>query len=83
MSRSDDAGHFFQTSDALATTERKAAKAKNKHGIPINLTSKILAACPDPTSNEAVYVAEAAGEVKRVVVEVCKDVLPLKSTDPN
>jgi WD40 repeat protein len=72
MSRSNDAGHFFQTSDSLATTERKAAKAKNKHGNPIRLPSKILAAIPDPQSDHAVYVAEAAGEVKRVVLEVCK-----------
>ena len=74
MSRSDDAGHYFQTSDSLATTERKAAKAKNKHGNPIRLSSKILAAIPDLTSDEAVYVAEAAGDVKRVILEVCKNV---------
>jgi len=70
MSRSNDAGHFFQTSDALATTERKAAKAKNKHGKPIKLPSKILAV--HAAEDGSVYVAEAAGEVKRVVLEVCK-----------
>ncbi|TKA22670.1 hypothetical protein B0A50_07763, partial [Salinomyces thailandicus] len=47
MSRSTDAGHFFQTSDALATTDRKAAKSKNKHGNPLKLTSKILAVLPE------------------------------------
>ena len=78
MSRSNDAGHFFQTSDALATNERKAAKAKNKYGNPIKLPSKVLAACADPTTSEAVYVAEAAGEVKRVTLEVCKSILSLK-----
>ena len=71
MSRSNDAGHFFQTSSALATTERKAAKAKNKRGAPIKLPSKILAAIAAP-SGDAVFVAEAAGDVKRVVLEVCK-----------
>ena len=71
MSISNDAGHYFQTSDSLATTERKVKKAKNKHGSPIKLPSKILAAIPDPFSNDAVYVAEAAGDVKLVNVEVC------------
>ena len=75
MSRSNDAGHFFQTSDALATTERKAAKARNKHGNPINLPSKILAAIIAPLG-DSIYVAEAAGEVKRVLLEVCKKTSP-------
>ncbi|EME47440.1 hypothetical protein DOTSEDRAFT_69382 [Dothistroma septosporum NZE10] len=67
MSRSNDAGHFFQTTDALATTERKAAKAKNKHGSPIKLSSKVLAIIPGPTGS--VLVAEAAGEVKKVTLD--------------
>ncbi|KAK4550610.1 hypothetical protein LTR36_000189 [Oleoguttula mirabilis] len=67
MSKSNDAGHFFQTSDALATIERKAAKAKNKHGDPIELPSKILAV--RAIDDGSVYVAEAAGELKRVVLE--------------
>lgn len=62
MSRSNDAAHFFQTSDALATTERKVAKATNKHGKPIKLPSKILAACADPADEGVIYVAEAAGD---------------------
>ena len=82
MSRSNDAGHFFQTTDALATSERKAAKAKNKLGNPIKLPSKILAACADPSTDEAIYVAEAAGEVKRVVLEVCKNILCDELNDP-
>lgn len=72
MSKSNDAGHFFQTTDALATTERKAAKAKNKHGNPIELPSKILAVLAIDDGN--VYAAEAAGEVKRVILDVCKSV---------
>ncbi|WPH01185.1 WD domain-containing protein [Acrodontium crateriforme] len=67
MSVSNDAGHFFQTSEALATTERKTAKAKNKHGNPIKLTSKILAVAEK--DEHTVYVAEAAGEVKAVNLE--------------
>lgn len=75
MSRSNDAGHFFQTTDALATTERKAAKAKNKHGDPIQLPSKVLAV--HPTDDASVFVAEAAGEIKRVVLDVCKSIMPI------
>ena len=72
MSRSNDAGHFFQTTEALATTERKAAKAKNKYGDPLKFPSKILALLNDPSNEGTIYVAEAAGEVKKVVLEVCK-----------
>ena len=75
MAQSNDAGNYFQTSDSLATIERRAAKSKNKHGDPIKLPSKILAAIADPQSDGAVFVAEAAGEVKRVVLEVCKNTL--------
>ncbi|EME85346.1 uncharacterized protein MYCFIDRAFT_42900 [Pseudocercospora fijiensis CIRAD86] len=69
MSRSNDPGHYFQTTQALATSERKAAKSKNKHGDPIKLPSKILYAIADPQDDNAVYVAEAAGEVKRLNLE--------------
>lgn len=72
MSRSDDPGHYFQTSDAIATSERKAAKAKNKRGDPIKLSSKILAVEADPSRQDVLYAAEAAGEVKRVNMDVCK-----------
>lgn len=74
MSRSNDPGHYFQTTDSLATSERKAAKSKNKHGEPIKFPSKILAAQADLWDGNLVYVAEAAGEVKRVSLEVCKKV---------
>ena len=75
MSRSD-AGHFFQTSDSLATSERRAAKAKNKYGHPIKLPSKLLAAVASHERRDEVIVAEAAGAVKCVNVEVCKDKFP-------
>ncbi|KAI6830995.1 WD domain-containing protein [Hortaea werneckii] len=79
MSKSADAGHFFQTTDALATSERKAAKAKNKHGDPIKLPSKLLAVHVDHGDNEAVYVAEAAGDVKRITLDT-KEVKRISST---
>lgn len=78
MAQSSDAGHFFQTSAALETTSRKEAKAKNKHGKPIKIASKVLAITSDvfgTATVPTVYVAEAAGEVKRVKLEVsCKDI---------
>lgn len=80
MSRSNDAGHFFQTSDALASTERKAKKSKNKYGNPVKLPSKVLAASIDHTSERAVFVAEANGEVKRIILEVCKNASTMRST---
>ncbi|KAI6894009.1 hypothetical protein D0869_15110 [Hortaea werneckii] len=79
MSKSADAGHFFQTTDALATSERKAAKAKNKHGDPIKLSSKLLAVHVDHGDNEAVYVAEAAGDVKKITLDT-KEVKRISST---
>ncbi|KAH9842276.1 putative WD repeat-containing protein [Teratosphaeria destructans] len=69
MSRSNDSGHYFQTSDSLATSERKAVKAKNKHGEPIKLPSKILAAHRDPVKPGSVLIAEAAGQTKTVHLE--------------
>lgn len=70
MSRSNDAGHFFQTSSALETSKRKAAKASNKYGKPVTLPSKVLALHADPGDGDAVFVAEAAGSVKKVVLDV-------------
>lgn len=77
MSRSTDAGHFFQTSTALETSKRKAAKAANKFGKPIALPSKILALHADPLDDGAVFVAEAAGSVKRVVLDVGENAMYL------
>ena len=70
MSRSNDAGHFFQTSDALETEKRKAAKASNKYGKPVSLPSKVLALHGGPRDDGVVYAAEAAGSVRRVVLDV-------------
>jgi hypothetical protein len=72
MSRSNDPGHYFQTTSALEETARKAAKSKNTKGDPIKLPSKILAATADPQDENQIYVAEAAGSVKRVNLEVDK-----------
>jgi len=69
MSRSNDPGHYFQTTSALNETARKATKSKNTKGKPIKLPSKILALSPDPQDGNHIYVAEAAGSVKRVNVE--------------
>jgi hypothetical protein len=71
----DDPGNYFQTSSSLATSERKATKAKNKYGDPIKFPSKILAVTADPDDERVLYVAEAAGEVKRVDLDVCKTLL--------
>lgn len=75
MSVPDDPGNYFQTTDSIATIERKEAKSKNKHGNPVKLPSKILAIETDPNRGDSVFVAEAAGEIKRVIVEVCKRLL--------
>jgi hypothetical protein len=57
-------------SSALNETARKAAKAKNTKGNPFKLPSKILAIAPDLQDGTHVYVAEAAGNVKRINLEV-------------
>lgn len=66
-----DAGeNYFQTDESIATSERKQIKSQNRHGQPIKLPSKILAAHVDPYDHRAIYVAEAAGAIKRVVLSV-------------
>lgn len=55
---------------ALNETARKATKSKNTKGKPIKLPSKILAAAPDPHDDTQIYVAEAAGNIKRINIEV-------------
>ncbi len=70
MSRSDDPGHYFQTTDSLATSERKAAKAKNNYGDPRRLSSKILALLSYETWPGEVIIAEAAGVIRRVNLSV-------------
>jgi len=69
-SRSTDPGHFFQTDASEATRARRAAKSGNKNGNPIVLQSKILNAIPDPFSSSCIYLAESAGCVRQVDVEV-------------
>lgn len=70
MSRSTDPGHFFQTDASEATRARRAAKSGNKNGNPIILQSKILSVILDPFSSSCIYVAESAGCVRRVDIEV-------------
>jgi hypothetical protein len=60
--------YFFRTS--LQESNRKAAKSQNTNGAPIKLLSKILAIAADPSSTGSVYVAESAGTLRRVVLEV-------------
>ncbi|KAF2640748.1 WD domain-containing protein [Massarina eburnea CBS 473.64] len=69
MSRSDDPGHYFQTTSAINEEARKASKANNTKGKPVKLPSKLLAVVADPENEEGVFVAEAAGTVKRVLLE--------------
>jgi len=70
MSRSTDPGHFFQTDASEATRARRAAKSGNKNGNPIVLQSKILGAVEDPFSPACIWIAESAGCVRNVNVEV-------------
>lgn len=67
-------GNLIISSSALDNSARKAEKSKNTNGNPIKLTSKILSVIEDPESSDedpAVIVAEAAGNVKRVSLQVC------------
>jgi len=58
-----------EDSSALNEEARKATKSKNTKGSPIKLPSKILAVIPDLQDQDAVYIAEAAGNIKRVNVK--------------
>lgn len=64
-------------STSLEESNRKAEKSSNTNGAPIKLLSKILAVAADPLSKESVYVAESAGTVRRVVLEVGEEELKL------
>ncbi|KAG9833495.1 WD domain-containing protein, partial [Aureobasidium melanogenum] len=64
-----DADKYFQTSDSVAEQKRRQAKASNKNGNPVALTSKILAVHADPQDPDAVYIAEAAGTARRLVIQ--------------
>ena len=70
MSRSTDPGHFFQTDASESTRARRAAKSGNKNGDPIILQSKILNVIADPFSEACIYIAESAGCVRRLNLEV-------------
>jgi hypothetical protein len=59
-----------RSSSSLNEITRKGAKSKNNQGSPIKLTSKILAVVADPQDDAHIYVAEAAGNVKRINIEV-------------
>lgn len=61
-----------QPSAAIEQRERRKAKSANKFGSPITLKSKIVAAVADPSSPSSVLVAEAAGKVRRVNLEVSR-----------
>ncbi|KAL9005087.1 MAG: hypothetical protein Q9188_002107 [Gyalolechia gomerana] len=70
MSASNDPDHFFQTNHSLAESKRRTRKSKNENGAPIRLPSKILAVIADPSHPTiAVYVAESAGNARRIVVD--------------
>ncbi len=72
MSRSTDPGHFFQSDASEAIRARRAAKSGNAFGDPIKLQSKLNAIAVDPFSNDCLYVAESAGCIRKVNLEVCK-----------
>ncbi|MCJ1319343.1 hypothetical protein MMC15_004679 [Xylographa vitiligo] len=69
MSQTTDPDRFFQTTDSIVETARKAKKSTNKHGSPIQLPSKILAIIADPAASNRVYIAEAAGTARRVELD--------------
>lgn len=78
MTTSNNPDHFFQTTHSLSETSRRAAKSHNTQGNPIRLPSKILAVIADPASSSpAVYVAESAGNAKRVSLDVCAPLPPI------
>ncbi|KHN99223.1 WD40 repeat-like-containing domain protein [Metarhizium album ARSEF 1941] len=65
--QSADQDHFFETDASQVQRARKAAKAGNKHGDPLEMKSKILAAVPDPMSpSSGIFIAESAGYVRQV-----------------
>lgn len=61
--------HFIFSS-SLEESNRKAVKSTNTNGAPIKLQSKILAIAADPSNSRSVYIAESAGTLRRVVLEV-------------
>ncbi|KAL2359915.1 hypothetical protein RJZ56_007228 [Blastomyces dermatitidis] len=72
MAQSSHRDDFFQTDTSLEEIRRKAEKSENSNGDPIKLQSKLLAIVADPSSNSSIYVAESAGLLRKVVLEVGK-----------
>lgn len=70
MSHSTDPNHFFQTDASEAIRARRAAKSGNKNGNPIKLQSKILDVVVDPLSTDCLYVAESAGCIRKINIDV-------------
>ncbi|KAF8441224.1 WD40-repeat-containing domain protein [Terfezia claveryi] len=66
MSITTDTDRFFQSSDALRASTRRARKAANTRGSPVPVGSKILALLSDPASPDRVFVAESAGLARRL-----------------
>ncbi|KAK2791870.1 hypothetical protein FQN52_004311 [Onygenales sp. PD_12] len=72
MAQSSHRDDFFQTTTSIEESRRKAEKASNTNGNPIRLQSKLLAIAADPFTSASVYVAESAGLLRKVVLEVGK-----------
>ncbi|KAF2672303.1 WD40 repeat-like protein [Microthyrium microscopicum] len=84
MRQSVEAEHYFQTDAAISESSRKAQKSKNQAGSPIKLPSKLLGVISDPFNENAIYVAEAAGTIKRIGLETGTTSHTLRpSTPPN
>lgn len=66
-------------SSYLNESARKASKSKNTKGNPFKLPSKILAVASDPEDPGQIYIAEAAGTVKRIKLEVGQTFAPPSS----
>jgi hypothetical protein len=61
-------------SASIEDNDRKVAKSKNENGSPIRLQSKILAIVADPFSTKSVYIAESAGLIRKVGLEVGRQI---------
>nr|KMM67948.1 hypothetical protein CPAG_04281 [Coccidioides posadasii RMSCC 3488] len=60
---------FFQTTASLEESRRKAEKAGNKNGNPIQLPGKILAIAPDPFNLNSIFIAESSGVLRTIALE--------------
>lgn len=64
-----NASSFFQSADAQANFDRQSAKAANKLGNPIQLSTKILHVSNDMDSTHHVLLAESGSISRRVNIE--------------